>query len=74
MHFTKTSLASALLLASNTLAIELDLNDPQSIKDAAETVASSIVDRYRNASIPGLFGDPYYFWEDGLAWDSLLHY
>ena len=74
MHFTKTSLASALLLASNTLAIELDLNDPQSIKDAAETVASSIVDRYRNASIPGLFGDPYYFWESGLAWDSLLQY
>jgi len=74
MRFTKTSLASALLLASNTLAIELDLNDPQSIKDAAETVASSIVDRYRNASIPGLFGDPYYFWESGLAWDSLLHY
>jgi mannan endo-1,6-alpha-mannosidase len=77
MHFTKTSLASALLLASNTLAIELDLNDPQSIKDAAETVASSIVDRYRNSSIPGLFGDvgdPYWFWESGLAWDSLLHY
>lgn len=74
MHFTKTSLASAFLLASNTLAIELDLNDPVSIKDAAETVASSIVDRYRNASIPGLFGDPYYFWESGLAWDSLLNY
>jgi mannan endo-1,6-alpha-mannosidase len=74
MRFAKTSLASALLLASNTLAIELDLNDPQSIKDAAETVASSIVDRYRNAFIPGLVGDPYYFWENGLAWDSLLHY
>jgi len=74
MHFTKTSLASAFLLASNTLAIELDLNDPQSIKDAAETVASSIVDRYGNASVPGLFGDPYYFWENGLAWDSLIHY
>jgi mannan endo-1,6-alpha-mannosidase len=74
MRFTKTPLACAILLASNTFAIELDLNDPQSIKDAAETVASSIVDRYRNSSIPGLFGEPYYFWESGLAWDSLLHY
>jgi mannan endo-1,6-alpha-mannosidase len=75
MHFTKTSLASGLLFASNVLAIDLDVNDAGSIRDAAKTIASSIVDRYHNSSdIPGLFGNPYYFWEGGLAWDSLINY
>jgi len=79
MHFSKTSLASGLLLAGNVLAIDLDLNDEGSIRDAAKTLAASIIERYNNATsfpsgIPGLFGDPYYFWESGLAWDSLINY
>lgn len=75
MHFTKTSLASGLLLAGNALAIDLDLGDEGSIRDAAKIIAASIFNRYHNASdIPGLFGQPYYFWESGLAWDSLINY
>jgi mannan endo-1,6-alpha-mannosidase len=75
MHLSKTSLASGLLLASSVLAIDLDVNDAGSIRDAAKTIASSIIDRYHNGSdIPGLFGSEYYFWEGGLAWDSLINY
>jgi hypothetical protein len=79
MRFSKTSLASGLLLAGNTLAIDLDLDDEGSIRNAAATIAASIVQRYTNATdvpggIPGLLGPPYYFWEHGLAWDSLINY
>jgi mannan endo-1,6-alpha-mannosidase len=75
MHFSKTSLASGLLFASSVIAIDLDVNDADSIRDAAKTIASSVIDRYHNSSdIPGLFGNEYYFWEGGLAWDSLINY
>jgi mannan endo-1,6-alpha-mannosidase len=79
MYLSKTSLASGLLLAGNALAIDLNLDDDSSIRDAAKTIAASIVGRYTNATdgpggIPGLLGDPYYFWENGLAWDSLINY
>lgn len=79
MHISKTSLASGLLLAGNALAIDLDLDDASSIRDAAATIAASIVLRYTNVTevpggIPGLLGEPYYFWESGLAWDSLINY
>jgi hypothetical protein len=43
MHFSKTSLASDLLLAGNALAIDLDLDDESSIRDAAATIAASII-------------------------------
>jgi mannan endo-1,6-alpha-mannosidase len=79
MYLSRTSLASGLLLAGNVLAIDLNLDDDSSIRDAAKTIAASIVERYTNATdvpggIPGLLGDPYYFWENGLAWDSLINY
>lgn len=76
MHLSKASLASGLLLAGHSLAIDLDLNDTQSINDAAKTIAESVVSRYSSngTNTTGLFGEPYYFWESGLAWDTLIHY
>lgn len=79
MHFSKASLASGILLAGNALAIDLDLDNENSIRDAVGTIAASIVQRYTNATgspggIPGLLGEPYYFWENGLAWDTLINY
>lgn len=79
MYLPKLSVASSLLLASNVLAIELDLSDASSVRNAAKTIATSIIDRYNNGTVngtnvPGLFGEPYYWWESGLAWDSLIHY
>lgn len=79
MHFSKTTVASGILLAGNALAIELDLDNESSIRDAAAAIAANIVLRYTNATDvsggnPGLVGEPYYFWENGLAWDSLINY
>ncbi|KAM0705486.1 hypothetical protein Q7P35_006845 [Cladosporium inversicolor] len=73
------SVASGLLLSGNALAIELDLDNEGSIRDAAAAMAANIILRYTNATdvsggILGLVGEPYYFWENGLAWDSLINY
>lgn len=73
-----TAAAGLLLLAGNTAAIDVDASDSQSLRDAASTIAASVMSRYNGDSgegnIPGLFPDPYYFWESGLAWDSLIYY
>ena len=44
--------------------------------DAAKRIVSHIDLIYSNTSepVPGLFSDEYYFWEAGLAWDSLINY
>lgn len=75
MHL-KTAIFAGICLTGGSLAIDLDTSDPSSIHDAAKIVATSIIHRYQNngSDIPGLFGDPYYFWECGLAWDTLIHY
>ena len=75
MHFAKAAPAVGLSLVTAILAIDLDLNNEDSIRDAAKTITDSIIIRYHKGSgIPGLFGQPYYFWESGLAWDSLINY
>ncbi len=76
--FHSAALASTLAFAGITDALQVDVSSVQSISDAAKTIASNIIDLYEgkngSPSIPGLFPDPYYFWESGLAWDSLINY
>ncbi|KAI7065871.1 mannan endo-1,6-alpha-mannosidase [Hortaea werneckii] len=65
----------ALAAASTVSAIELDVNSTSSVYDAAQMIASNVMARYQNSSaVPGLFGQPYYFWEAGLAWDAMINY
>lgn len=49
-----------------------------SIKDNAETLAKGIVSFYNKtveaSSVPGLFPDPYYFWEAGTVLNGLIDY
>jgi mannan endo-1,6-alpha-mannosidase len=46
-----------------------------SIKTVAKTLASSIVASYKSQSdIPGLFQDPYFWWEAGTVWNGLVEY
>ncbi|KAK3714488.1 hydrolase 76 protein [Vermiconidia calcicola] len=69
--------SSLLLLAHRSIAIEVDITDVQSISDAAKTIASHVVSYYggdKPGTIPGLLPDPYYWWESGLAYDSLIEY
>ncbi|OQN95750.1 hypothetical protein B0A48_17940 [Cryoendolithus antarcticus] len=66
---------ASLLLFGSTLAIQVDVSSTADLTDTSKRVAASIVNRYQNSStIPGLFDQPYYFWEGGLAWDSLVYY
>lgn len=71
-------LATGLLtLAGSSIAIKVDVNDAQSISDAAKTVVDHIVSLYDgkdSSGIPGLLPPPYYWWESGLAHDSLINY
>lgn len=62
---------------SNTIH-DAEKKDKDSIKSVAKTLASGIVSFYdqsleRNL-IPGLFPDPYYWWESGLAFNALIDY
>lgn len=49
-----------------------------SIKSTAKTIASAIVGSYNDnleeERVPGLFEEPYYWWEAGAVWESLLEY
>ncbi|KAI7394387.1 mannan endo-1,6-alpha-mannosidase [Hortaea werneckii] len=65
----------ALAVATSVSGIELDVNSTSSVYDAAQMIASNVMARYQNSSAaPGLFGQPYYFWEAGLAWDAMINY
>ncbi|GAB7358870.1 hypothetical protein MBLNU230_g4093t1 [Neophaeotheca triangularis] len=69
-------LGGIVCLAGCTAAIDLDLESTDSINGAAKTIVEDILDMYPQdeGSIPGLFSDPYYWWESGLTWDSMVNY
>ncbi|KAK3115756.1 hydrolase 76 protein [Teratosphaeriaceae sp. CCFEE 6253] len=61
--------------------VTLDITNASSISAAAQVVVERIVGLYGNSAdfpvgtgTPGLFPEPYYWWESGLAWDSLIRY
>jgi mannan endo-1,6-alpha-mannosidase len=78
MRSLQFSLASCLLMcAPFGLALDINLNDPQAVSNAAKTIVENIMSIYNGgnaSSIPGLFPMPYYWWESGLTFDSLINY
>jgi mannan endo-1,6-alpha-mannosidase len=59
-----------LLLTGVVSALNLNVDNVDSISSAAKTVVSTIMSIYdaKNGSqIPGLFPAPYYWWESGLG-------
>lgn len=73
-----TSFVLSLLLLS-VRAIDLDVGNADSIKSAAKTLSGEIIqDYYANSTNSpigvGIFGSPYYWWEAGAVWDSLVGY
>ncbi|KAF1964161.1 cell wall glycosyl hydrolase Dfg5 [Bimuria novae-zelandiae CBS 107.79] len=79
LSFLTLSLAtSTTLFARSSAALDLDVKDQQSIKSVAKTLAGGIVATYKNdlgeSLIPGLFSDPYYWWEAGAVFGSLVDY
>ena len=75
----KITTLSPLLLSqctTTTSALELNLDDPASIRNAASRAAEKMVGWYQgNAfTIPGLLPGPYYWWEAGAMFGSLIDY
>lgn len=58
--------------------IQADEYTIDSVKSAAQSLASGVVSFYdttlTETLIPGLFPDPYYWWEAGLAFNHLIDY
>ncbi|KAK3639836.1 hydrolase 76 protein [Elasticomyces elasticus] len=71
-------LATIALSAHHAWAVEIDLSNVTSINAAAKTAVEHVLAIYgvgnQSVSIPGIFPDPYYWWEGGLAWDSMVRY
>ncbi|KAK4959074.1 hydrolase 76 protein [Elasticomyces elasticus] len=71
-------LATIALSAHHAWALEIDLSNVTSINAAAKTAVEHVLAIYgvgnQSVSIPGIFPDPYYWWEGGLAWDSMVRY
>ncbi|KAL9131421.1 MAG: hypothetical protein Q9217_000635 [Psora testacea] len=67
------------MLAASSLAgaLQLDINDPDSIKSVASTVAYDMMTYYtgnRTGDVPGNLPEPYYWWEVGAMFGSLIDY
>ncbi|KAJ5835360.1 Six-hairpin glycosidase [Penicillium robsamsonii] len=70
-------LAAALLGTSTVQAIELDIDDGDSIRKVAKNVATNMMSYYTGMNpgdTPGNLPDPYYWWEAGAMFNSLIDY
>ncbi|KAK9242683.1 glycoside hydrolase [Lipomyces tetrasporus] len=72
---------SILFVLANSInhasAIEIDVSDKDSIVHAAWVFAHGLITYYngnQTGNTPGMFVDPYYWWEAGAAWGSLIDY
>ncbi|CAK3742522.1 glycoside hydrolase family 76 [Lecanosticta acicola] len=78
MRVTKTLATGFAGLFLTTNALELHLNNTQSVLDVSKTIVQDLLRVYnRNgtgAEMPGLLPAPYYRWEAGLMFDSLTNY
>ncbi|EMC92366.1 glycoside hydrolase family 76 protein [Baudoinia panamericana UAMH 10762] len=69
------TVGATLALLQCSHAIIINVNNTQSMTTASRSIAAQILAIYHNTStVPGVFSDPYYWWESGLAWDSLINY
>ncbi|KAI2634999.1 glycoside hydrolase family 76 protein [Hypomontagnella submonticulosa] len=65
------------LLISSVNAIDIDWTSDSSIKSAASTIAYGLVKYYtgnNTGDVPGNLPDPYYWWEAGAMFGTLIDY
>lgn len=72
----ETAAAGLALLATGASAIDINLDSEASILSAAKNVTEKVLHLYNQngTGIPGLLPGPYYWWEAGLMFDSLINY
>lgn len=74
MRSASTIAGLASLFIGSAIAQNVTQADAQT---ALKTIVNDVLSIYNNGSspaIPGLFPEEYYWWESGLAWDSLIKY
>lgn len=62
---------------ASVLSIEIDMSDPQDRNQGLAKIAKGLMDYYNGddyGQTPGMFSAPYYWWEAGAAWNSMLDY
>ncbi|KAI1213340.1 glycoside hydrolase family 76 protein [Annulohypoxylon truncatum] len=71
-----SSIAAGAALTSAVAALNLNVNDPASIKDIAAQVAKGLYIYHDPSSTAGQFKQPqpWFWWESGSAWNALMDY
>ncbi|KAI9823431.1 MAG: hydrolase 76 protein [Thelocarpon impressellum] len=75
--WTAVLVSSLLLRGQVAQAIDLKIDDPNSVKAAAKKVAYGMMTSYtgnRSGDVPGNLPQPYYWWECGAMFGSLVDY
>ncbi|KAF3480951.1 glycosyl hydrolase family 76 protein [Arthroderma uncinatum] len=75
--FTRWGVILLLMQSCLVSAITLDLNNDDSIRNAAQTAARGMLKFYSGhqpGNIPGNLPDPYFWWEAGAMFGSLIDY
>lgn len=58
-------------------ALDIDFQSTTSVNDGLSLIAKGLMDYYHGndtGQTPGMFTNPYYWWEAGAAWGSMLDY
>ncbi|OIW29599.1 cell wall glycosyl hydrolase [Coniochaeta ligniaria NRRL 30616] len=72
-----SSIGTLCLLAQSTHAIDLTLGNEASVKSAASTIAFGLMKYYtgnRTGDVPGNLPDPYFWWEAGAMFGTMIDY
>ncbi|KAL1799360.1 hypothetical protein ACET3X_003397 [Alternaria dauci] len=78
--FARVSVLSLALscIVSTTAALDLDVQNKDSITKAASTLADGLVTFYNDGlsdhQVPGLLPDPYFWWEGAIMFNALIEY
>ncbi|KAH3660575.1 hypothetical protein OGAPHI_007161 [Ogataea philodendri] len=66
-----------LLLVGSALSVDLDVDSVDSIREATALISTGLMDYYwgyQKGGTIGMFTNPYYWWEAGGAWGSMIDY
>ncbi|KAG5354541.1 Mannan endo-1,6-alpha-mannosidase DCW1 [Yarrowia sp. B02] len=76
MKFSRL-ISNALIALTSVCALTVDIDDPDSIAQNAALIAQGLMNYYdghRYGGVVGMFVFPYYWWEAGAAWNSMLDF
>jgi len=76
--FYRVACGALLAAQSASATLQVDLSSPDSIKAATSSIAYNLMSTWykgnQSGQIPGLLPGPYYWWEAGAMFGSLIDY